>query len=271
MNATVQNNNVRQLHWHNAGNKEGTDQEAWNNGSVIRGAVQKLGEGGQIIISPTKVGYIIMTIDPLGLSRKFDAKNRPPRKPGVVLARDNLHVQELAWMTPAIRELYQKAHERDILLGCILPWQNKSFQKFVPADAQTKVSDERGTSCFVVRYGAPSEAIAHMMWEQEGKLSFASSANPSGQGNRGKLEGVGERILGMADLIIEGDEFVAAQQPDTNEGTRMEQGVMVSFVTHDGVFSDNPVIIRHGLALEPIKDLLEEVFGGFVDSHGSYY
>ena len=261
----------KQIHWQYPAMKDGTDQEAWNNGTVSGAGVAKLAEGGQAIVSPTKVGYIIMTVDSGGLEKKFDLKQRPKRKPGVVLATDNTHVQKLAWMTPAIRELYAKAYERDILLGCILPWQMQPYQELVPDDCRTMVSDARGTSCFVVRYGLPSEAIAHSMWTKHGKLSFASSANPSGKGNRGKLEGVGERILGGVDLIIEGDEFVAAQQADTDEGTRMEQGVMVSFVTDDGVFSDNPVIIRHGLALEPIKDLLSEVFGGFVDSHGSYY
>lgn len=270
MNATVQQA-VRQLNWHLATTNDGSDQQAWRNGEVVRGGVQKLCEGGQAIVSPTKVGYIIMTTDAGGLEKKFDLKQRPKRKPGVVLAKDNTHVQKLAWMTSEIRELYAKAYERDILLGCILPWQNQSYEALVPQDCRTMVSDARGTSCFVVRYGAPSEAIAHVMWKDHGKLSFASSANPSGKGNRGKLDGVGERILGGVDLVIEGDDFVAAQQPDTDEGNRMEQGVMVSFVTDDGVFSDNPVIIRHGLALQPIKDLLTEVFGGFVDSHGSYY
>ena len=257
--------------YHHPNTSDGTDQEAWNNGTATRAGIDKLLEGGQAIVSPTKVGYIIMTTDSGGLEKKFDLKERPKRKPGVVLAKDNIHVQALAWTTSKIRELYAKAHERDILLGCILPWQLESYYSLVPNDCRTMVSDRRGTSCFVVRYGAPSEAIAHSLWEQHGRLAFASSANPSGKGNRGKLDGVGERILGGVDLIIEGNDFVAAQQPETDEGTRMEQGVMVSFVTDDGIFSDKPVIIRHGLALQPIRDLLTEVFGEYVDSHGSYY
>jgi tRNA A37 threonylcarbamoyladenosine synthetase subunit TsaC/SUA5/YrdC len=270
MDTSVQNN-VHQLHWHNASNKEGTDQEAWNNGSVVSGAVQKLCEGGKAIISPTNVGYIIMTTDPLGLSKKFDMKNRPLRKPGVVLAKDDTHAAYLAQMSDKVRAFYQEAYKRNILLGCILPWKNDKYQELVPEDARSMVSDARGTSCFVIRYGTPSEAIAHQMWERHGKLCFASSANPSGKGNRGKLEGVGERILGMADLIIEGDEFVAAQQPDTDEGTRMEQGVMVSFVDMDGQFSDVPVIIRNGLHKKEIQALAIEIFGFCVNYHGSYY
>ena len=44
-----------------------------------------LREPGGVIVSPTKVGYIIMTTDAKGLDRKFDIKDRPRNKPGVVL------------------------------------------------------------------------------------------------------------------------------------------------------------------------------------------
>lgn len=261
----------KQIHWQYPAVNDGSDQEAWNNGTIVSAAVSKLMEVGQAIVTPTKVGYILMTNGPEGLEKKFDLKERPKRKPGVVLAIDNKHVESLAQMSPKICELYAKAYERDILLGCILPWQEASLQNLVPEGARTMMSDARNTSCFVVRYGLPSEAIAHSMWKKHGKLSFASSANPSGKGNRGKLEGVGERILDGADLIIEGDDFVAAQQADTDEGTRMEQGVMVSFVDRNGQFSDVPVIIRNGLHLKEIEQLLDEVFNFHVNYHGAYY
>jgi hypothetical protein len=42
-------------------------------------------EGKRMIVSPTKVGYIIMTTDIGGLTRKFSSKKRSLNKPGVVL------------------------------------------------------------------------------------------------------------------------------------------------------------------------------------------
>lgn len=39
-------------------------------------------------------------------------------------------------------------------------------------------------------------------------MVYASSANPSGKGNRGKVEGIGERIEGAVDLVIEADDYV---------------------------------------------------------------
>ncbi len=69
------------------------------------------------------------------------------------------------------------------------------------------------------------------------KELFASSANPSGKGNRGLVEGIGEQIAQEADLIIEGNDYVASIQPDKTLETRYEQGVMVSFVDKDGADS----------------------------------
>ena len=184
------------------------------NDEVTNIAITKLLQGGQAIVSPTKVGYVILAIDSGGLEKKFELKQRPKRKPGVVLCKDNLHVETLAQTTEKIRTLYKLAQEHDILLGCILPWQNEPYQRLVPNDSKLMMSDARATSCFVIRYGFPSEEIIRKMWTGHNHLCFASSANPSGKGNRGKLEGVGDRILEGANLIIEGDEYVASQQPD---------------------------------------------------------
>ncbi len=53
-----------------------------------------------MIVSPTKVAYIIMTSDDKGLERKFAAKNRKRNKPGVVLCGSLDQVKQLAQMTP---------------------------------------------------------------------------------------------------------------------------------------------------------------------------
>jgi hypothetical protein len=47
----------------------------WNKAKQQESVDILLGEGG-MIVSPTKVGYIIMTSDFDGLSRKFSAKHR---------------------------------------------------------------------------------------------------------------------------------------------------------------------------------------------------
>ena len=61
---------VRRVEWNGAKHQEAVD--------LLRGE-------GKMIVTPTKVGYIIMVSDFTGLQRKFAAKQCAPNKPGVVL------------------------------------------------------------------------------------------------------------------------------------------------------------------------------------------
>ena len=94
------------------------------------------------------------------------------------------------------------------------------------------MTDVRGTSCFVIKFGKLVNSWLLNCGRR--KMVYASSANPSGKGNRGKVEGIGERIEGAVDLVIEADDYVASIQPDKTIETRYEQGVMVSMVDKDG-------------------------------------
>lgn len=253
---------------------------AWN-GSVQPEAVALLSQPGALVVSPTKVGYILMTSDGEGLARKFEAKQRNVNKPGVVLCGSLEELRELAELTDEIDELYQRCWDEDILLGCILPWKESGKAK-LPAD-QTRdlMMDKRGTSCFVIRFGTPGELIAKTLWEEHGKFSFASSANPSGQGNRGLVTGIGDRISDRADLIISADDYVRSIQPESDEASRYEQGVMVAMVDADGALipqqnrqrsiTPAPVVIRKGLAIDRIMALLSQIFPSWDYRHGEYY
>lgn len=251
-------------------------------GNLNQAGLDLLLDDGKFVVVPTKVGYIIGTSDNAGLERKFAAKHRKRNKPGVVLIGSMEQLKELAQMTPNIEKLYQDCWDRDILLGCILPWKEEG-KKYIPQDgAQELMMDVRDTSCFVIKFGVPGSQIAKELWERENKLMFASSANPSGKGNRGLVEGIGEDIADEADLIIDGNDYVASIQPEESVETRYEQGVMVSMVDKDGQLladqdpgersSDNrPVLIRKGLYNEEIMDLLSQSWNSWDYRHGEYY
>ena len=112
-------------------------------------------------------------------------------------------------------------------------------------------------------------------------MVYASSANPSGKGNRGKVEGIGQRIEGAVDLVIEADDYVASIQPDKTIETRYEQGVMVSMVDKDGKLipeqggdrsiSPAPVVIRKGLDIDKIMMHLSDTFNSWDYRQGEYY
>lgn len=257
-----------------------TKVENWSN-SVNESGVEILSNDGGAIVSPTKVGYIIMTSDKKGLDRKFDAKQRKLNKPGVVLCSSIEQLKELAQLTPEIEKFYQSHWDSDILLGCILPWKEESL-KYIPDDGSRELMmDKRQTSCFVIKFGVPSEQITQKLWDDSNKLVFASSANPSGKGNRGLISGIGERIETSVDLLIEANEYVKSIQPNDNHNTRYEQGVMVSMVDINGTIVPEqngdreitpcPTIIRKGLDIDPIMSLLSSHFNTWDYRQGTYY
>ena len=253
----------------------------WTPEAIQNGVELLEKQQGKIIVSPTKVGYIVMTCDRKGLERKFQAKNRNLNKPGVVLCASIEQLQELAEINPEILAFYQMHWDRDILLGCILPWKKEGL-KYIPDDGSRELMmDKRQTSCFVIKFGTPGEQIATELWNRHKMLSFASSANPSGKGNRGMLEGIGAQIENEADLLIEADDYVASIQPNKTIDTRYEQGVMVSMVDDDGTLvktQDNqrgivpcPTVIRKGLDIDKIMDNLSTTFLSWDYRQGTYY
>jgi tRNA A37 threonylcarbamoyladenosine synthetase subunit TsaC/SUA5/YrdC len=236
---------------------------------------------GAAIVSPTKVGYIIMTTDRKGLERKFDAKQRNLNKPGVVLCGSMDQLRELAQLNEEIEAFYQAHWDKDVLLGCILPWK-ESGRKHIPQDGSDELMmDRRETSCFVIKFGTPSEQLVEHLWKTKKTLVFASSANPSGKGNRGLLEGVGDRIANEVDILIEGNDYVASIQPNETLETRYEQGVMVAMVDTEGALipmqsgqrsvTPAPIVIRKGLDCEKIMMLLSEHFLSWDFRQGTYY
>lgn len=252
---------------------------SWSDKAQLKGVSVLCGEGG-IIVSPTKVGYILITTDTTGLMRKFKAKKRNFNKPGVVLCSSMDQLCQLADLNAEVKAFYQQHWDDDILLGCILPWKENEYVK-LSKDVANLASDPRKTSCFVIKFGIPSENIVKELWEKHKKLSFASSANPSGQGNRGLVSGIGNDIEQEADLIIEADKYVASIQSEKNETTRYEQGVMVSMVDEKGklIPSQNgkrsitpaPVVIRKGLDILAIMDNLSKHYNTWDFRHGEYY
>ena len=240
-------------------------------GKMPQEALDILDAAGATIVSPTKVGYIIMTADRAGLDVKFQVKKRPARKPGVVLCSGIEQLKELAEVNDEILKLYEKHWEQDILLGCILPWR-KDAMHLIPDDGSVEMmTDARETSCFVIRFGKPSEEIVTHRWNTGKRLTFASSANESGKGNMGVFEGIGERILGGVTMAVEADDFVKSIQPTKTQETRHEQGVMVSMVDDAGKITDTPVLIRAGLDVDKIMALLSEQYNTWDYRHGSYY
>ena len=243
----------------------------------------------EVVICPTKVGYIICAISLEGLKKKFKLKGRPLEKPSVVLCSSTDQLFELADVEKAeadmsaknpmekgkpelveysnlFKKLIIKCDEQNLLNGFILPWREKAFAK-LPKNIRDLMSSAN-TSCFVINHGKHSVELARLARE-DNLLIFASSANISGRGNNGRFGGIGNQITDQVPVRIEDDQYVSSCQPnvDTN-GIRAEQGVMVKLV------GERPSIIRAGLSLPIIAGVMAEVFGregGFNFVPGDYF
>ncbi len=55
------------------------------------------------------------------------------------------------------------------MLGCILPWKPEAYAKLQAyGDGREELmTDVRGTSCFVIKFGVAGEQIAKEMWEKK--------------------------------------------------------------------------------------------------------
>lgn len=252
----------------------------WN-GGLQSEAVEILSVSGGMIVCPTKVGYVIVTSDVEGLKRKFDAKERNRNKPAVVLCGSIDQLKELAQMNTEIEALYQQHWNEDVLLGCILPWKQEALARLPDDGCKELIMDHRQTSCFVIKFGTPTEELTKELWHNYTKIAFASSANPSGKSNRGQVKDIGERIEQHADLIVAADAYVKSIQPNESENSRYEQGVMVSMVDVNGKLVPEqkggrnvipcPVIIRKGLQVDKIMSMMSHVFTTWDYRHGNYY
>ena len=251
----------------------------WDGTAPMR-AADTLAAPGGLVVCATKVGYILMTTDGPGLERKFDAKQRNRNKPGVVLCSSMEQLRELAQLSDEIEAFYQMHWDNDILLGCILPWREEALQLIPDTTTEALVMDARGTSCFVIKFGRPAEQLAEAMWRTR-TLTFASSANPSGVGNKGRVKCIGQRIEAEADLIIAADDYVASMQPGKTADSRHEQGVMVSMVDESGKLVPEqrgrrsvlpcPTLIRRGLDCGRIMENLAVTFLSWDYRQGTYH
>ncbi|WGD50114.1 translation factor (SUA5) [Bradyrhizobium sp. CB1650] len=187
-------------------------------------AVDLLLEGGRMIVSPTKVGDIIMTTDIGGLTRMFSFEEASSQQ----ARRRAVPVDGAASAAPGPerrnrRVLSARLGQRHSA-GLHFTLESRRQGTHPHDGSEPLMMDQRSTSCFVIKFGAPSELITHALWEDHGALAFASSANPSGKGNSGRVDGIGERINDEADLVIAADDYVRGIQPSANVKTATNKG-----------------------------------------------
>jgi hypothetical protein len=74
-------------------------------------------------------------------------------------------IRLLANVNDEVDAVYKKARDEDILLGCSLPWKERTKNYIPTCSLKELMTDRRDTSCFVIKCGIPSESIARTLWE----------------------------------------------------------------------------------------------------------
>lgn len=216
-------------------------------------------KNGGLIICPTRVGYILVGNTEAALKRKFELKHRPQQKSAVVLT-EYRQLFEIAQVPRLHKKFIDAIEQADILCGFIF---KRKEEKFMTLDAFTRgitrLPDE--TSCFVINHGAYSQYLVKQA-RKDHTYVFASSANRSGTGNRGRFENIGDEIVNGVDFSVAHNAYVAQRyKPDSGE-----QGVMVNLI------ANRPAVIRKGLDLQKITDILTRIYGeeGWGMQHGNH-
>ncbi len=204
-------------------------------------------KGGDAIVIPTRVGYIIGGNTEKALKKMFDLKQRPLNKPGVVLTRFDM-LDELAEVDERYWPFIKEIEKRKLLLGSILRRKKHPMFDSVDEFAQANSRKHDNTSCFVINAGEYCQYISDRALE-DGKMFIASSANKSGTGNERKFEQIPENIRNGVGYALEHDEFVAQEHIDPDA---REQGVMIDLT---GKF---PLVTRRGFEYEQIESIMHE-------------
>lgn len=216
----------------------------------IKSAYNSIKNGGLAII-PSKVGYTLLGNTDQAIQKMYQLKGRPLTKPCVVLTRRDI-LEEIADVPPQYLEFINLIENDKLLCGFILKRKKHDFFDSLSPFANQYSQLPNGTSCFVINAG---EYIQYLVDQSlnEGTFVVGSSANQSGTGNEGFFEKIPESIRQGVDAFVEHNEFV---HQEYNPQTRA-QGVMVDLT------QEKPIIIRKGLKLEYIEDLLKKTVGEF--------
>ena len=151
-------------------------------------------------------------------------KGRPRSEPGVVLLSSLDQLEELAVVNDNIRGLYQSCWQKDILLGCILPWH---LGRLIVTSHKT------GHATWCRMHAAPRASSSSMAIRRSASRRISGRTivcchlplrrTRPAKGNRGQLQYVGDDIIAKADHLVFADNLSQAssrRRPSRRAGNR---------------------------------------------------
>lgn len=203
-------------------------------------------KAGGIALLPGDVGYFLVAGNFDGVAKIFSTKNRGAHKRHPTIGSLELQ-RELHTLTPEQGEIIKHLTE-DIGLPLAV------VGRYRPDHAMMKHFDEEsldassadGTIHMAINVGSLANELARLA-HAENFLLQGSSANPSGTGNKFRLEDVPEEIKSIADIVID---YGLAKYSVYGLGS-----------TILGFGGDGVEVLRVGVCYDVIRDVLKRFWG----------
>lgn len=197
-------------------------------------------QAGGVVITPTDVGYGMMTTSVEGIERAFAAKNRRAGHSLGVIGTYALHIK-LHDLSPKKYTITRTFSEEMGVTIAVVAKMKESMRSLLPSEEKVT---KNGTLGIAICEG-PFQRELGRLNDENGQIMIGSSANLTSQGQKFHVKDIEPEVLEAADLVV--DYGRQKWQIYGRAGTTIDL--------------DNERVLRIGANYEVIREKLIDWFG----------
>jgi tRNA A37 threonylcarbamoyladenosine synthetase subunit TsaC/SUA5/YrdC len=210
---------------------------------------------GGVVIVPTDVGYALLTSTQAGIQRIFSAKGRREDHNIGIIGTYKQH-REIHVLSEAKFEMTRVLTEdMAMIVGVIAKYDTENLHPHLAAlDSATLSQVTKGdTVSIAVPEGPFLRELGRLCDEDpEGMLTFGTSANLTGQGQRFRIEDIEPKVIDAVDLVVD-------------YGLQKWQAYRRGGVNFD---AENMKVLRKGAGYEVFRDRMLRWFPQLLEEAG---
>ncbi|KAL6232689.1 hypothetical protein BDW75DRAFT_247030 [Aspergillus navahoensis] len=210
---------------------------------------------GGVVIIPTDVGYALLTSTQAGIQRIFSAKDRQEGHNIGIIGTYKQH-REIHVLSEAKFEMTRVLTEdMAMIVGIIAKYDTENLHPRLAAlDPATLSQVTKGdTVSIAVPEGPFLRELGRLCDEDlDGMLTFGTSANLTGQGQRFRIEDIEPRVIDAVDLVVD-------------YGLQKWQAYRRGGVNFD---AENMEVLRKGAGYEVFRDRMLRWFPHLLEEAG---
>ena len=212
-------------------------------------------KGGGVVIIPTDVGYALLTSTQAGVQRIFSAKDRREGHNIGIIGTYKQH-REIHLLSEAKFEMTRVLTEdMAMIVGVIAKYDTENLHpRLATLDSATLSHVTKGdTISIAVPEGPFLRELGRLCDEDpDGMLTFGTSANLTGQGQRFRIEDIEPTVIDAIDLVVD-------------YGLQKWQAYRHGGVNFD---AENMKVLRKGAGYEVFRDRMLRWFSHLLDEAG---